>query len=259
MEDNLYDKLKSLTGKFPDKLNILEEQIDVKLQMEYFKHSSKLKKKLTDESGYKLEDFPDIYDPEHTNESIKEQLIKLASMDDPKAYRIIEEYLKNGRPELREWTLLAQQESKMLLESSLLDENQIFISTGLGGRGNMLRYFIVFIGENTEAFNEFQQNIISSEFSFALKSNQSELEKIAFDGNLATLLVLIPFEVPFQKVFLDAISECNNYGNFLKPNFLVTNVKKLTTQEIHDFIQHNELPDAKDFDNISLNPESDET
>ncbi len=259
MEDNLYDKLKSLTGKFPDKLNIIEEQIDVKLQMEYFKHSSKLKKKLTDESGYTLEDFPDIYDPEHTNESIKEQLIKLASMDDPKAYRIIEEYLKNGRPELREWTLLAQQESKMLLESSLLEENQIFISTGLGGRGNMLRYFIVFIGEKTEAFNDFQQNIISSEFSFALKTNQSELEKITFDGNLATLLVLIPFEVPFQKVFRDAITECNNYGNFLKPNFLVTNVKTLTTQEIRDFIQHNELPDSSDFDNLSLNPESDET
>lgn len=259
MEDNLYDKLKSLTGKFPDKLNILEEQIDVKLQMEYFKQSSKVKKKLKDESGFKLEDFPDIYDPAHTNENIKEQLIKLASMDDPKAFRIIEDYLKNGRPELKNWTLLAQQESKMLLESSLLDENQIFISTGLGGRGNMLRYFIVFIGEETTEFNEFQKNIISSEFDFALKSNQSELEKITFDDNLATLLVLIPFEVPFQKVFRDAITECNNYGNFLKPNFLVTNVKTLSTQEIHDFIQHNEIPDSDDFDNLTLNTENDET
>ncbi len=39
--------------------------------------------------------------------------------------------------------MLAFQENKMLLESSLLDENQILISTGLGGKGMKLRYFTV--------------------------------------------------------------------------------------------------------------------
>jgi len=45
MEDNLFDKLKEMTGKFPEKFSILEQQIDIKVQMEYFKYSKKAKNK----------------------------------------------------------------------------------------------------------------------------------------------------------------------------------------------------------------------
>ncbi len=258
MDDNLYDKLRELTGKIPEKFSILEEQIDVKLQMEYFKFSSRIKKSIPKDTPIVLEEIPDLYDEKISIEVIKESLVKLASIDDPKAYRLIEAYLKDGKPELNHWTILAQQESKMLLESTLLNENQVFISTGLGGKGNMLRYFIVFIGEEISEFNDFQQNILKSEFEFALKSNQSELEEITFNEHFATMVVLIPFDVPFQKIFREAIAECNNYGNFLKPNFLVTNVKKLSTKEISEFLENNELPDSDSMDNLGIEPNDDE-
>lgn len=256
MEDNLFDKLRDLTGKLPEKLNILEEQIDVKVQMEYFKHSSKLKKSLKDKDALSLDEIPDLMDESLSDEEIRDNLVKLASIDNPQAYRRIEKYLKDGRPELKNWSIMAHQESRMLLESSLLDENQVFISTGLGGRGNQLRYFIVFIGDEIEEFTDFQKSILKSEFEFALKSNQSELEEVNFNEHFATMLVLIPFDVPFQKIFRDAIAECNNYGNFLKPNFLVTNVKTLSTKEISEFIENNELPQDEEFDNLDINPET---
>ncbi len=257
MEDNLFDKLREMTGIVPERFSILEQQIDVKLQMEYFKYSKKLKKKL------KMEDPEDpdsinLYEAEYTNDALKEMLVKLASMDNPKAFRLIEDYTKNGRPELLDWAVLALQENKMLLESSLLNENQIFISTGLGGKGSMLRYFVVLIGTVENEFADFQRNLISSEFGYSLKNNQSELEQIDFFENYATMLVLIPFKVPFQNVFKSALEECNQFGNFLKPNFLVTNVKILSRKEIKDFVEKNELPDGDKYDQIELEPNDDE-
>jgi hypothetical protein len=221
--------------------------------MEYFKLSNKIKKARSKDAPLSLDEIPDLQGDGFSPDEIKSTLIELASIDDPKAFRLIESYLQHCTPELKHWAIMAQQESKMLLESSLLNENQVFISTGLGGRGNMLRYFIVFIGDEIEEFSAFQQKILHSEFEFALKSNQSELEEVSFNEHFATMLVLIPFEVPFQKIFRDAIAECNNYGSFLKPNFLVTNVKTLTTKEISDFIENNELPATDEFDELDMN------
>lgn len=255
MDENIFDKLREMGGKFPDKLNILEEQIDVKIQMEYFKFSSKLKKKKKkeeSENNIDLDNIPNIDNEELELTDRKALLVEIASIDDPKAYRFLEYYSKNAAPELRDWSLLAVQENKMLLESSLLNENQIFISTGLGGRGNMLRYFIVLIGEGISEFADFQQKMVSSEFEYALKNNNCELEKIEFEENYATLTALIPFEVALQKVFRSTLEECNQYGNFIKSNFLVTNVKTLTIQEIKDFIENNEMPDKESFDDVEF-------
>lgn len=255
MDENIFDRLREMGEKFPEKFNILEEQIDVKIQLDYFKQSKKTKKGLP--KGFKLDDIniDDLNNPEIELDIKKELLIKLASLDDPKAFRILESLSNEPDNDLHDWIVMALQENKMLLESSLLNENQVFISTGLGGRGNSLRYFVVLIGENITEFAEFQQKIVKSEFDFALSQNKSELEKITFDEYFVTLNVLVPFDVPFQKVFRSAIKECNQYGNFLKTNFLVTNVKELSISEIKDFVSKNNIPEETnpeiDFDPLN--------
>ena len=261
MEENIFDKLREMTGKFPEKLNILEEQIDVKVQMEYFKLSGKLKKNKKDKNNNNkidLENIPNLEDEKLTLEDRKEILVKIAGMDDPKAYRFIEEFVKVSPAELKDWTVLALQENKMLLESSLLDENQVFISTGLGGRGNMLRYFMVLIGEDITEFADFQQKIVKSEFEFTFKKNGCEFEKLEFQENYATITVLIPFDVHFQKVLQSTLEECNQYGNFIKNNFLVTNVKTLSLTEIKDFIENNKFPNKEEYSDLSIDPTDDD-
>lgn len=258
MDENIFDKLREMSGKFPEKLNILEEQIDVKIQMEYFKFSGKIKKNKTDENSIDIEAIPTLENDELSLDDKKTILVKLAGIDDPKAFRYLEEYAKIAPDVLKDWSVLALQESKMLLESSLLNENQIFISTGLGGKGNMLRYFMVLIGENISEFVDFQQKIVNSEFEFSFKKNNCELEKIEFHDNYATLLALIPFEVAFQKVLRTTIEECNQYGNFIKSNFLVTNVKELTLKEIKDFVEKNELPDREGYNDLKIDPIEDD-
>lgn len=254
MEEELFDKLQNMSGKFPERFNILEEEIDVKLQLAYFKFSNKIKKEAK-KAGveFEIDALPDLNDEQLNTEDIKTALVKYASIDDPKAYRIIENFTKQPKPDLHHWSVLALQESKMLIESSLLDENQVFISTGLGGRGNMLRYFIVLIGDNLEEYQEFQQNMIESEFSYALKNSKSELEQIIFEEKYALLTALIPFDVKFHDVFRSALEECNQYGNFLQKNFLVTNVKKLSIEEVKDIVDKNKLPDSEEFKALDKN------
>lgn len=257
MEDELFDKLQNMSGKIPGRFNILEEEIDVKLQLAYFKFSNKVKKEAKkNKEEFNLEGLPLLDDEALSIDDKKELLVKLASIDDAKAYRILEEYSKEKDQELYHWSLLALQESKMLIESSLLDENQVFISTGLGGRGDMLRYFIVLIGDNIEFYEDFQQKMIRSEFDFALKNNESELEQINFEEKYALMTALIPFQVKFQQVFKTALNECNQYGGFLQKNFLVTNVKKLTLSEVKEIVEENKLPNTEDFESLDENPDT---
>jgi hypothetical protein len=258
MEENLFDKLREMSGKSFERLNILEEQIDVKLQMEYFKYSQKFKKGHKSLDELEVTQVEDLNQPDLTLAKKKEILVKLASIDDPKAYRIIEEFSKTDDPSIHDWAILALQESKMLLESSLLDESQIFISTGLGGRGNMLRYFIVLIGDDISEFSGFQQKMVNSEFEFAMQKSNAELEMIYFEEQYVSMKALIPFDVPLQQLFKQTIEECNQYGNFLKSNFIITNVKELTILEIKDFINKSKSVKNNPLPGIDIEPIDDE-
>ena len=39
-----------------------------------------------------------------------------------------------------------------------------------------------------------------------------------------------------KMVFHEAIKECNKYGDFIKDDFIVTNVKTLSFEEIKEFL-----------------------
>jgi hypothetical protein len=238
MEDheNIYDKIKDLLGSLPNQLNVLEEQIDIELQLEYFEFSRRVKK---DCSPFSLLDAQDkLFARDCNIEEKKWILVKIASLDKVESYRIIEGFLKENPGELRDWGTLALQENRMLLESVLLDENHVFISTGLGGKGQKLRYFVVLFGKDLSDFTDLQKKIIRNEFELSLKKFNSEIENLEFSGSLAAMRVIIPMKVIIKQIFTSAITECNQYGDFLVSNFIITNVKALSFDEIRDYIQN---------------------
>jgi len=179
-----------------------------------------------------------LFDPHSSPEEKKIQLAKLASLDKVEAYRIIERFLNEDPDELKNWAILALQENRMLLESRLLGENHVFISTGLGGKGDKLRYFIVLFGKETADLSDLQKKIIRTEFEIGLKKHKAEIEEIKFSGSMATMLALIPLKVIIKQIFSEAISECNQYGDFLISNFIITNVKTLSFKEIRDHFEN---------------------
>lgn len=233
--ENIVDRIREIFGKIPDHYSILEEQIDIDLQMEYFEQSKTAKEDLN--HGHVMGNKDGIFDENLPEEDRKLLFTQLASVEDVEAYRTIENYLKSGSSVLKNWARLALQESRMLLESKFLDENQVFISTGLGGKDGKLRYFSVLIGKQEGGFSRLHMKIIRNEFEMCLKKNKSELEKIEFTENFALLMVILPLETPIRDVFRMAIENCNIYGNFLNTDFILTNVRELGLAEIKAYIR----------------------
>jgi hypothetical protein len=242
--ENIYDKIQEIFGEVPGTFSILEEKIDIDLQMEYFEFSRAIKKDLDGTEVLGRRD--QIFDFDQDAGERKSLFAKLASLEDVSAYRTIEKYLKEGHQELRNWAILALQESRMLLESKLLEENQVFISTGLGGKGAKLRYFVVLIGKDKAGFTELQKKIIKNEFEDMLGRCDAEIEKVDFLAQFATLVVMVPLKVALKDVFRSAIQECNQYGDFMKANFIITNVKELKLSEIKDFLRKQQQANPPD-------------
>lgn len=233
--ENLYDKIKEIIGKPPESLNILEETIDLDTQLEYFENARQIKSCLDQEEV--MREAESLFNHDLSPEETKILLSRLASVDMVEAFRIIERYMKNPDPLARDWGILALQESKMLIESKLLDENQVFISTGLGGKGNKLRYFVVLLANRNIPFNTTQKKIVKIEFEHILSKYGGEIEEYCFREYIATLMTIIPMDVTIKSVLNEAIDDCNQYGNFLVENFIITNVKELSFDEIIDFLQ----------------------
>ncbi|MDP2337843.1 MAG: hypothetical protein Q8N05_15635 [Bacteroidota bacterium] len=234
-EDNIYKRIQEAISTLPENFSILEEQIDVELQLEYFNYGRDLKAAFSDEVI--LQHQADLFDQHVPIDEKKNLLVLLASQEKVEAFRTIEKYAKNPDPELREWSILALQESRMVIQSSLMDEQQVYISTGLGGKGQMLRYFVVFIGnENILKYSAVQRKLIKNELEYAIKNNNGTLEEINFVEKLAISVLLLPVKSDIQSVFNAIIGEINQYGDFIRQDILITNVKRMNIDEINQFI-----------------------
>jgi len=234
-EDNIYKKIQEAISSLPENFSILEEQIDVELQMEYFNYSREIKAKYSVELI--LQHQIDLFNPAVPIDEKKNLLVLLASQEKVEAFRTIEKYAQHPDPELREWSILALQESRMVIQSSLMDEQQVYISTGLGGKEQKLRYFVVFIcNENIQKYSVVQRKLIRTELEFALKNNDGILEEISYEKDLAIALLLLPVKSDIQGFFSGVINECNQYGDFVRPDIIITNVKRMSVDEIRRFI-----------------------
>jgi len=232
---NIYKRIQEAISTLPENFSILEEQIDIELQMEYFNYGRDIKAHFTDEMI--LQHMTDLFDQNIPLEEKKNLLVLLASQEKVEVFRTIEKYTKTPDPELREWSILALQESRMVIQSSLMDEQQVYISTGLGGKDQKLRYFVVFIGnENVVEYSAVQQKVIQNELEYAIQKNKGILEEISFDENLAVSVLLLPVKSDIQGVFSNVINECNQYGDFVRQDIIITNVKRLSVHEIKRFI-----------------------
>lgn len=245
--ENMYRQIQDAINNLPDNYSILEEQIDIELQLEYFNYAKELKNEFTQD--YILKRKNDLFDDNFPNEEKKNLLVLLASINKVEAYRAIEKFTKEPVPELKSWSVLALQESRMLMQSTFLDEQQVFISTGLGGQGQKLRYFLILRSRDFNIeFTKTQKQLIESELIFSIKKHDGVFEEIEFEDGFAKALLLMPLKSDMQDMFRSFIDECNQYGDFLDEDVILTNVRKLEISEIRDFLNNNTNEEEDEFD-----------
>lgn len=213
--------------------HVLEQRVPVEKQLQYFKFSDQLRKEAVPWTENDFEQFEsDLYNPESTGEYKRRILSIFAVSKDVKSYRRLERYVQSPDPELTDWAYMALMESRIMLESELSEEKQIYISTGLGGKGRKLRFYLLLQTNGNKPFLDYQRNVIEREFAFAMRNADCDIERLTVHETYADLLALMPIRTDIKQLIEHIIEECNQYGDFLSKSFTVTNVKELNDEEI---------------------------
>lgn len=246
-----FSRLQELIKSGKTTISVLEEQVDVDLQMEYFDMSKELYANLDKKSIIEQKD--QLLHTELTIEEKKELLSSLAKIDDPVAYRALEYYRNNPDKGLEQWSKLAFQESKMVLETSLLGEAPIFVSTGMGGQGSNLRYFIVLVTNKDVELQKWQIELVKKEIDFTFEKAKGTVEELLIESDMFMLTGLLHISLNVQETISAIVKECNQMGNFLMDSFIVTNVKKLDIKVIRKMVIEARKSQAEDLKHDSGN------
>lgn len=230
------EEIKKFLESIPDQFEIMEEGIDVEIQKEYLDYSHSFGEgELSDEQTIQLGNA--LFKPNIELEGKKKALTLLAHLGTITAFRQIEKFYKSPDNTIKQWTSLALQECKMFLEGELMDENIGFLSTGLGGTNNRLRYYFMVLPLTDAIFTETQKKIIKDEFPIVSQGLNSVVENIDVLETYVGFTVLIPMDVAIGNVIESGIAKCNELGVFVFEFYYVTNGKVPNEKEIEDIIQ----------------------
>jgi hypothetical protein len=230
----LSESFMNMEGHF----HVLENHVPVEQQIEYFKFADNVRKNTQELNDDDYERYiEELKSNEPTNEDKKKILSILAASKQVKAYRFLENFVQETDSELSNWAYMALMESRIILEFDLLGERQIFISTGLGGKDGKLRFYALIISSLQEPFVDYQKKIVKNELSFALSRKGGELERINMEEKYVEIVVLVPVMANLKNILDDVIVECNQYGNFLRELYAITNVKEFDEKELADIMK----------------------
>ena len=241
-EGDVFKRFRDSFSKMDGHFHILEQRVPVELQMEYFKYSEQVRKERAkpDLNDMDYTAFREsLSNPESTTDYKKYILSMLATSREVIAYRMLEDYVQHPDEDVSNWAYMALMESRISLESELSDEKQIYISTGLGGKGEKLRFYVLMLSRDRKPFLEYQRKVIEREFAYFLPKADCEIERLTIGEQYVELVFLIPVRADIKLTLDKVINECNQYGDFLSDIFTITNVKELTQQEVTDIINKN--------------------
>lgn len=235
--DDLLAKLRqTLEEQGINSFHILEDLVPIEEQMEYFQYFERLRGE--NNPFVRDEEVAVLFSPDAPVSRKKRSLILLASIPDVGAYRSIETYHSSPlEPELTHWSSMALVSSRIVLSSDLSGQQQVYISSGLGGQDKKLRFFSLFTTADRQPFTDLQKEIVEREFRFQLEKADVIIEKLEIKANYFTIQMLFAFDKDAKTCLDAAVQECNQYGNFLDTRFLFTNVKVLSEKEINNLLE----------------------
>lgn len=253
MQDR-YSDLKSYQDSFRNidgDIHIMERSIPVELQVEYFRFAGNYKKRLPPGFAATDEQCEEWYaqmtgQPDAVPSALaRDLLVKLAASRNPKAFNLLKQYVQQDpKPAELDWAYLALMESEVSLSAELSEKQQVYIATGLGGKGDKLRFYMLIPSKDLQAFKEYEKQVIEREFNYYFPKADCEVENLLVNTNYVELFILIPFRSDIRQLMARVIEECNEYGDFLASVYTITNVKILTIKEIEKVLE--EYAERKD-------------
>ena len=233
---NEEEEIRDILESFPEKFNIMERGIKLNVQKEYIELHEKLDFEEIKGSGM-IGSLEKIIKKSENILEKKKALISLGHVGTIESYKSLEKIYKHTDDELRDWVLMAIQENIMSLENYVNEETIGMISTGLGGKGDKLRYYFAVVSKSCEPFTKSQQDIIKNEYESICKENRTEIEKINFNLDYAELIILMPMDVALDTIVAGGIKRSNEFGDFIAEDYYAANTEIPTTEELQKIIK----------------------
>jgi hypothetical protein len=225
----------------PKNVRVLDLRMNMEEQIEFFSLLAEQKQRsIPEEFKQRLND---LHNPEYPLDQRKKWIAQAVTTDSVEVMRALEKYALDCPEDIRAFAQIAASQSKIFMEASLLNEDQVIIASGLGGSLNKIRYFIVFSSADKSALNELQQSIVRKETSYLFKAQDAEAEEVVFSGYYCKMLVLIPITCNVEQLLRQSIDACNELGNFLSPSPLVSTAKYYSDEELDELERNGVTPD----------------
>ncbi|HET6559895.1 MAG TPA: hypothetical protein VFG54_21390 [Prolixibacteraceae bacterium] len=220
----------------PEELDILEEGIDFQTQKDYLEYSHSFGRgELTEEQTIDLGNM--LYNHQLPVDGKKKALTLLAHLGSMTALRQLEKYYNNPDKELKQWAALALQECKMFVENILTDEMTGFISSGLGGHQNRMRYYFLVLPLEGKLFTERQKEVIKDEFTIVAKNLRSLVESFDLSDTHVGMTALLPMDIAVATFVESGIKNCNELGEFVFEFYYAANTEIPNEAEIVKIIR----------------------
>lgn len=217
-----------------DELKLLEEGIDFQTQIDYVEYSHSFDRgELTEEQTIHLGNM--LNSVQLPVEGKKKAMTLLAHLGSSTAYRQLEKYYHHPDKELKQWAALALQECKMFVENELTDEMTVFVSSGLGGHQNRMRYYFMVLPLEGKSFTERQKEVIKDEFTIVSNNLRSLVESFDFSDTYVGMTALLPMDIAVATFVESGIRNCNELGEFVFEFYYAANT---------------EIPDEAEIDRI---------
>ena len=229
------DHYNDLAGELSN-IDIIESPIDPSVQKEYHDLSDSID---FDNANYGevLAETDQLFVGGTPIEAKKRMLILLAHLGTIESAKKLEKYLKVSERGLKDWAVLSLKECRMFLESVFLNEEGGFISTGLGGKGNKLRYYFIVSKRHGRPLTGAEKETVQEAFQASSDEYGLELEELTIEGDYAMVGILVPMEVAVGEVIEGGIRQCNITEEVLSVDYYVTNVGKPTKEEISRYLR----------------------
>lgn len=208
----------------------LNEPVSMLIQGQFYLYNKELREQIG--RGHITLDEEDIInrvtciagDKEVVGAELKRALSELSCTESPRALRVVDELLETLQGEARSWALMAQLELRMRIVGNLVEESQIILSSGLGGRGFLVRLNGYCLNSNLSRWQDYQRELLHTELAYTCSKIGGEVEQELWGEEYFIFTILLPYDVDIQSTLQSFIERCNEFGGFIHPDCHVTNM-----------------------------------
>jgi len=231
--ENIHDGgLELLFDGLPLNFRVMNMPLSVDTQMEFMEVMKNLDEQESVEDWKTCE--ARLFNPETPLNEQKTLLAQLTLVDDVEVMRALERYAESCPAEVKDFAKMAAYQSKLFLEAAILGENQVVVASGLGGEGEKMRFFVALQSRNHKPLSAVQQRIVQKETAYQLKQYNVVAESVTFEGCYVKVIALIPMRTGVHRMFQQCIDACNELGEFLEKNMVISTVKVLNAEELDE-------------------------